>query len=456
MQETHALDGHFGYGRLIRFVVPSVAMMLFVSIYGVVDGIFVSNFVGKTPFAALNLIYPCLMVFATVGFMIGTGGSALIGKTLGEGETDRANRLFTMLLATAALAAVVILVVGFTLMPEIAALLGAEGEMLRHAVIYGRTFILGLPGFVLQNVFQSFFVTAGKPRLGLAVTVTAGVTNIVLDAVFVGWLRWGLVGAASATALSQAVGGLLPLVYFARKNSSLLRLSRFRFEWSPIWRTCVNGSSELMSNLSMSLIVMLYNVQLLRLAGENGVAAYGVVMYVDFIFISIFIGYAVGGAAPVSFHFGAGNRTELRSLLRKGLVLMSATGVVLAVTAFLLAPTLSRLFVGYDAALYEMTVRAFRFYTVSFLFAGINIFSSSFFTALNNGLVSALLAFSRTLVFQIAALYLLPLWLGLDGVWLAITVADIPAIAMAIAFLVRERRRGALSGADLPRRPDKE
>lgn len=451
MHESHALDGHFSYGRLLKFVMPSVAMMVFVSIYGVVDGIFVSNFVGKTPFAALNLIYPCLMVFATVGFMIGTGGSALIGKTLGEGESERANRLFSMLLATAGIAAAVIMTIGFVFMPQIAALLGAEGEMLHHAVVYGRTFILGLPGFVLQNVFQSLFVTAGKPRLGLAVTVAAGVTNMILDAVFVGWFRWGLVGAASATALSQAVGGILPLTYFARKNSSLLRLCRFRFEWQPIWRTCVNGSSELMSNLSMSLIVMLYNTQLLRLAGENGVAAYGVVMYVDFIFISIFIGYAVGGAPPISFHFGAGNRSELRSFLRKGLVLMSITGVLLAVTAFALAPFLSRLFVGYDAELYAMTLRAFRFYTISFLFAGINIFTSSFFTALNNGLVSALLAFSRTLVFQISALYLLPLWLGLDGVWLAITVADLPAIAMAIIFLVRERRFGALHGEDTPR-----
>ena len=444
MRELHALDGHFTYGRLLRFVGPSVVMMVFVSIYGVVDGIFVSNFVGKTPFAALNLIFPCLMVFSTIGFMVGTGGSALIGKTLGEGENERAKALFTMLIAAASMAAVAVALLGYLFMPHIATLLGAEGEMHFYAVLYGRVLTLGLPAFVLQNVFQSFFVTAGKPRLGLVVTVAAGLTNIVLDALFVAAFRWGLVGAAAATVMSQAVGGVLPLLYFARKNGSLLRLSRFRFERYALWHTCVNGSSELMSNLSMSLVSMLYNVQLLRLAGENGVAAYGVVMYVNFIFISVFIGYAVGGAPPVSFHFGAGGRGELRSLLRKGIVLMLIAGAALTALAFALAPTLSRLFVGYDKALYEMTLRAFRLYTLSFLVAGLNIFASSFFTALNNGLISALLAFSRTLVFQLAALYLLPVWLGLDGVWLAVTAAEVPSLAMAVAYLVRERRRGAL------------
>lgn len=444
MRESHALDGHFSYGRLLRFTAPSVVMMVFVSIYGVVDGLFVSNYVGKTPFAALNLIFPCLMVFSSIGFMVGTGGSALIGKTLGEGERERASELFTMLLAAVTMAAVVIAVLGYLLMPHIATLLGAEGAMHGYAVLYGRILTLGLPAFVLQNVFQSFFVTAGKPRLGLASTVAAGMTNIVLDALFVAGFRWGLVGAAAATALSQAVGGILPLFYFARENSSLLRMRRFTFERYPLWHTCINGSSELMSNLSMSLVSMLYNVQLLRIAGENGIAAYGVVMYVNFIFISVFIGYAVGGAPPVSFHFGAGNRGELRSLLRKGVVLMLIAGAALTAIAFALAPTLSRLFVGYDRELYEMTLRAFRLYTLSFLVAGLNILASSFFTALNNGLISAVLAFSRTLVFQLTALYLLPVWLGLDGVWLAVTVAEVPSLAIALAVLTRERRRGAL------------
>ncbi|MBR2406473.1 MAG: MATE family efflux transporter [Clostridia bacterium] len=438
------LDGHFSYGRLLRFTVPSVVMMIFVSIYGVIDGIFVSNFVGKTPFAAVNLIFPFLMVFSALGFMIGTGGSALVGKTLGEGENDRANRLFSMLLGVSLVGAVVLTVLGLLFLRPIAALLGAEGEMLECCVTYGRILMIVLPAFVLQNEFQSFFVTAGKPRLGLAVTVAAGVTNIVLDALFVAVFRWGLEGAAWATALSQTVGGVLPLFYFGRRNSSLLRLCRFTFDGGALLRVCTNGSSELMNNLSMSLVSMLYNVQLLRLAGENGIAAYGVVMYVNFIFVSVFIGYAVGSAPPVSFHFGAGNRPELRSLLRKSVLLLAVAGVLLTALALLLAPALSGVFVGYDRELYQMTLRAFQLCSLSFLVSGINIFGSSYYTALNNGLVSALLSFSRTLVFQLAALYLLPLWWGLDGIWLAGPASELLCLVMTAAFLVHARRRGAL------------
>lgn len=440
----HSLDGHFSYGRLLRFTGPSVIMMVFVSIYGVVDGIFVSNFVGKTPFAAVNLIFPCLMIFAALGFMVGTGGSALIGKTLGEGDSERAERLFTMLIALSAVGALVLSAVGIVFLRPIAALLGAEGAMLEDCVTYGRVLLIGLPAFILQNEFQSFFVTAGKPRLGLFVTVAAGMTNIVLDALFVAVFRWGLVGAALATALSQAVGGVLPLFYFIRGGDSLLRFRRFTVEWGVVRRVCVNGSSELMTNLSMSLVNMLYNVRLLAMAGENGIAAYGVIMYVNFVFVSVFIGYAVGCAPPVSFHFGAGNRAELRSLLRKSLVLLSVAGVVLTGIAFLTAAPLSGVFVGYDDALYEMTLRAFRLYALSFLLAGLNIFGSAYFTALSDGLVSALLAFSRTLVLQLAALYLLPLWWGLDGIWLAMTVAELGALVITTVFLWRERRHGVL------------
>ena len=445
MEQTMGpLDGHFTYGRLLKFTVPSVVMLIFVSIYGVVDGIFVSNFVGKTPFAAVNLIFPFLMVVSSLGFMVGTGGSALIGKTLGEGESERANRLFSMLIGVSFAVSLVLVVLGLVFLRPIAVLLGAEGDMLECCVTYGRVLVIALPAFILQNEFQSFFVTAGKPRLGLTATVAAGVTNMVLDALFVAVFRWGLVGAALATALSQTVGGLLPLFYFARRNQSLLRLCRFSIDGRALLRVCTNGSSELMNNLSMSLVSMLYNVQLLRLAGENGISAYGVLMYVNFVFVSAFIGYSVGSAPPVSFHFGAANRSELRSLLRKGVVLMVATGVVLAAVAFLSAPVLSGVFVGYDQELYEMTLRAFRMYAVSFIAAGVNIFGSAYFTALNNGLVSAVLSFSRTLVFQLSALYILPLWWGLDGIWLAGPTSEVLCLVMTGAFLAHARYRGAL------------
>ncbi len=446
MEHTGPLGGHFTYRRLLKFTVPSVVMMVFVSIYGVVDGIFVSNFVGKTPFAAVNLIFPFLMAVSSLGFMVGTGGSALIGKTLGEGENDRADRLFSMLLGVSFGVSLVIAVLGLIFLRPIAALLGAEGEMLECCVVYGRILVIALPAFVLQNEFQSFFVTAGKPRLGLVFTIAAGVTNMVLDALFIAVFRWGLVGAALATALSQAVGGLLPLTYFSRRNQSLLHLCRFNIDGGALLRVCTNGSSELMNNLSMSLVSMLYNAQLLRLAGENGIAAYGVLMYVNFIFISVFIGYAVGSAPPVSFHFGAANRPELNSLLRKSLVLMVVTGVVLAAIAFISAPVLSGVFVGYDQELYEMTLRAFRIYAASFIVAGVNIFGSSYFTALNNGLVSAVLSFSRTLVFQLSALYLLPLWWGLDGIWMAGPASELLCLGVTVVFLAHARYKGVLRG----------
>lgn len=443
MQEG-PLSGHFTYGRLLRFTVPSVIMMIFVSIYGVVDGIFVSNYAGKTPFAAVNLIFPFLMVLSAIGFMIGSGGSALIGKTLGEGDRERADSLFSMLLVLSFVGASVLSVLGLIFLRPISALLGAEGEMLECCVIYGRILLISLPAFVLQNEFQSFFVTAGKPRLGLLVTVMAGVMNIVLDALFVAGFRWGLVGAAFATAISQTVGGILPFCYFCRRNGSLLRIRRFSLDGRALLRVCTNGSSELMSNLSMSLVSMLYNVQLLRWAGENGIAAYGVVMYVNFIFISVFIGYSVGSAPPVSFHFGAGDLREMRSLLRKSTVLMVSAGALLTAVALLLAPFLSGAFVGYDPELYEMTVRAFQLCSLAFLVTGVNIYGSAYFTALNNGLVSAVLSFSRTLVFQLTALYVLPLWLGLDGIWLAGLASEVLCMIMTVFFLGHAQRRGAL------------
>ena len=286
---TIQLSDHFTYRRLLRFTLPSIAMMIFTSIYGIVDGFFVSNFVGKTSFAAVNFIMPFLMILGAFGFMFGTGGSALIAKTMGEGDMPRANRLFSLLTYTSASLGVAVAVFGIIFIRPVAALLGAEGEMLNDCVTYGRIILLALPFFMLQMEFQSFFVTAEKPQTGLYATVAAGVTNMVLDALFIAVFRWGIVGAAAATATSQLVGGVIPLVYFGRKNTSLLRLGRTVFDGRALLKTCTNGSSELMSNLSMSLVGMLYNVQLMKYAGEDGVAAYGVLMYVCFIFIAVFL-----------------------------------------------------------------------------------------------------------------------------------------------------------------------
>ncbi|MCI6291410.1 MAG: MATE family efflux transporter [Clostridiales bacterium] len=435
------LSDHFTYRKLLNFVLPSIVMMVFTSIYGVVDGLFVSNYAGKTAFAAINLVMPFIMVLGGMGFMIGTGGTALVAKVLGEGEKKEANRYFSMMVLVTLLLGVALSVVGVIFMRPVSRLLGATEAMMDDCVLYGRIVIAFTFTFMLQNVFQSFLIVAEKPKLGLGVTVAAGVTNMVLDALFVGGFGWGIAGAAVATGLSQCVGGILPLIYFLRPNNSLLRLCKTRLELRPILKACGNGSSELMSNISSSFVSMLYNFQLMRFAGEDGVSAYGVLMYVQFIFVAIYVGYAVGSAPIVGFHYGAKNHDELKNLLRKSTLLMASSGVVLTILAMVLAGPLAKIFVGYDQGLYDLTRHAFRVFAYSFLLAGFNIFASSFFTALNNGAVSAAISFLRTLIFQTASVLLLPLVLGVDGIWWAIFAAEVFASLISVAFLFAKRER---------------
>ena len=436
------LSDHFNYGRIIRFTLPSIAMMIFTSIYGVVDGFFISTFTNKTSFAAVNFIFPFLMILGAIGFMFGTGGSALVAKTLGEGNRDKANQLFSMIIYLSIATGAVITVGGFFLMRPIASLLGAEGQMLGDCVTYGRIILVSMIPFMLQIEFQSFFVTAEKPKLGLFATLASGITNIVLDALFVGLLGLDLEGAAWATAISQCVGGLFSIGYFILPtNHSLLKLTRFSFDAGSLLKTCTNGSSELMSNISMSLVSMLYNFQLMRLAGEDGVAAYGVLMYVCMIFIAIFIGYSIGTAPIIGFNYGAGNDRELKSILKKSTVLLGVTSLVMLLLSLVLAMPLSKLFVGYDAELFELTKRGFYIFSFSFLFSGISIFGSSFFTALNNGLISALISFLRTLVFQTLSVILLPLVMDIDGVWLSLVIAELLAGIVTVILIIANKNK---------------
>ena len=435
------LSDHFTYPRLLRFVAPSITMMIFTSIYGVVDGFFVSNYVGKTPFAALNFIMPFIMVLGGTGFMLGTGGSALVAKEMGCGHTERANRIFTMMIGFVVVTGLILTALGVAFIRPIARLMGASESIMADCVLYGRITIAFTTAFMLQNVFQSFLIAAEKPKLGLAATVAAGVTNMALDALFVAGFRWGIAGAAVATGLSQCVGGLFPLVYFLRPNSSRLRLVRTRLELRPLLNACGNGSSELMSNISSSIVSMVYNFQLLKYIGEDGVSAYGVLMYVQFIFIAIDIGYSIGCAPIVGFHYGAQNHAELKNMLKKSVLLMCASGAVLTLLARLLAAPLAKLFVGYDEGLYTLTCHAFRLFSFAFLFAGFNIFASSFFTALGNGLISAAISFLRTLVFQTASVLILPLIFDVDGIWYAITVAEVFAVLLSVGFLLAKRKR---------------
>ena len=436
-KQTIQLSDHFDYSRLIRFVLPCIGTMLFTSIYGIVDGLCVSNFVGKTAFAAVNLIMPLPMLIGTIGFMLGTGGSAIVGITLGEGDEQKADRYFSMFLITAVAAGIVFTILGLLVIKPVAEMLGAKGEMLDYALRYGRILLVSVPTYILQNMFQSFFVTAEKPNLGFYFTVGAGCTNMVLDVVLVGGLRWGVEGAAIATFLSQIVGGLLPLSYFLdRKNTSRIHLGKTRFEGRVLLNACINGSSELMTNLSMSLVNILYNYQLLRFAGENGVAAYGVIMYAAFLFVAVFVGYAVGSAPIVSYHYGARNRREVNNLYRKSLKLIAVVAVLLTAASMFLIPYVANFFVGYDADLLTLTTRAFRLYGLSFLIMGFNVYASSFFTALGDGVTSALISFLRTLLFQVAAVLLLPMVLGLDGIWLAVTVSELAALAVSIGMFI--------------------
>ena len=414
-------------------------MMVFISVYGVVDGFFVSNYAGKTAFAAINLIMPFVMVLGGMGFMIGTGGTALVSKVMGEGDSERANRLFSEMISFTVIFGAVLSAVGVAVMRPVSVLLGATPEMIDDCVLYGRIVVGFTAAFMLQNVFQSFFIAAEKPKLGLAATVAAGLTNMVLDALFVGGFNWGIAGAAVATGISQCVGSIFPLIYFAAQNKSRLRLSFAMPEIKPVLASCANGSSELMSNISASIVGMLYNFQLMRLLGEDGVSAYGVMMYVQFIFTAVFFGFSTGSAPIISYHFGADNPSEVKNMLIKSVVFMEAAGAVLTAAAIAMSPLLADIFVGYDVQLKELTEHAFRIYCLHFVLAGFNIFASSFFTALNNGAVSAAISFIRTLVFQVAAVLLLPLVLGENGIWCSVLVADAGATVLSVIFLYKKR-----------------
>ncbi|WP_419022665.1 MATE family efflux transporter [Emergencia sp.] len=435
------LSDHFTYRRLLRFVISPILMMICTSLYSIVDGFFVSNFVGKTPFAAVNLIMPIAMGVAAIGFMIGTGGSAIVSKTLGEGKPDKANEYFSLLIYTAIAISVTLSVLGFLFIRPISVLLGASGELLENCVVYGRILFVSMPAFILMNIFQNFFIAAEKPSLSLKVSLLAGLTNIVLDFVFIVVLKWGIAGAAWATAAGEFLGGILPMIYFARKNDSLLKLTKTSYNGRILLKAFTNGSSEMVTNLSQSVVGVLYNFQLMRLAGENGVAAYGIIMYVNFIFMAIFFGYSIGTGPIVAYQYGAGNHEELRNVFKKSIRLVVATGVTLMVLAEVLNVPLIKVFASYDQEMFDMTSHGFRIYAIAFLVIGINVWGSAFFTALNNGVVSAAISFLRTLIFQVSAILLLPQILGIDGVWSAVVVAEVLALLVTVMFLVKNKEK---------------
>lgn len=435
------LSEHFNYRKLIKFTMPTIIMMIFTSVYGIVDGIFVSNCVGSEAFAAINLIMPALMILGGVGFMIGTGGSAIVSKTIGEGEKEKANEYFSMLIYLLIILGVILTVIGIAFIEPIARMLGAEGQMLSDCIIYGITILVALTAFLLQNAFQSFLVVAEKPAMGLIISIIAGVTNMLLDFLFIYVWKMGVFGAALATAISQVLGGMIPFIYFIRKNDTPLQLVKTKFKWKVIGKACTNGSSEMLTNISMSIVNILYNMQLLKYAGSDGIVAYGIIMYVGFIFVGTYVGYAVGSAPIISYHFGADNKEELKNLFKKSLKLIGITSFVMTILAEISAKPLASIFVSYDRNLLDMTIIAIRLYSISYIISGFNIFASSFFTALNDGLVSAIISFLRTLVFQVLAILIFPAIWELNGIWLAIVFAEILSLIVSIIFLIKNRKK---------------
>lgn len=435
------LSDHFSYSKLIRFTLPTIAMMIFTSIYGVVDGVFVSNCVGSDAFAAVNLIKPVIMILGSTGFMIGTGGSAIVSKTLGEKKLEKANEYFSMLIYLCIVSGVILSAIGIIFIKPIAGLLGATGDIANNCIIYGRTVFFMMTGLFLQNAFQSFLVVAEKPKLGLAVTLLAGFTNMFLDFLFVYVLRLGVFGAAVATGISQFVGAIIPVIYFASGKNNILHLKKCRFNKDIIIKTCINGSSEMVTNMSMSLVNMLYNMQLMKYIGTNGIVAYGIIMYVGFIFSGTYIGYSLGSAPVISYHYGAGNKKELKSLFKHSIILLVISSVIMTLLAEVLAKYLAGIFVSYDKQLLELTTTAIRIYSVSYLISELNIFASSFFTALNNGFVSAAISFLRMFLFQIIMILLLPVIIGINGIWIAVTAAEALALMVSVIFVIINRKK---------------
>lgn len=435
------LSEHFTYKKLIKFTIPTIIMMIFTSVYGIVDGLFISNIVGRDAFAAINLIYPVLMIMGTAGFMIGTGGSALVSKIMGEGESEKAKQYFSMLIYLIIILGIIFTALGIILVKPVSIALGAEGDILNYCVTYGRILLIALTSFLLQNCFQSFFVVAEKPKMGLMMSIISGVINMILDFILIYILKIGIIGAAITTAISQIVGGIVPIIFFLRKNDTPLQLVKAKFDRKAIIVSCINGSSEMLTNVSISLVNILYNMQLMKYIGANGVIAYGIILYVGYILISTYIGYSMGSAPIISYNYGAENKEELKNVFKKSIKLIAVISVIMTILIELSAKILAGIFVSYDKELLEMTTNAIRIFSISYLISGFNIYASSFFTALNNGFVSAVISFLRTLIFQTIMILILPLIWGVNGIWIAVAFAEALSIIVSISFLISNRKK---------------
>ena len=438
MKEINLSD-HFTYQKLLLFAMPTIGMILISITYDVVDGYFTSNYIGKTAFSAVNIVYPFQLLLSMVGYMFGTGGSALIASQLGNGNTEKANQYFTMIIRVAIAVGLLLAVLGMIFLPWVASLIGATPEILKYGVPYGRTLFVFLPIMIVGYAFQSLLITAEKPQFGFYLSIANLLSNIVFDYLFIVHFGWGMIGAAAATGIGACLNGIVPLIYFMRPNSSRLRFIRCKTELKPLLKACSNGASEMVNDMATSFIFVLYNYQLLRMIGEDGVAAYGVIIFVEGIFASFFYGFALEATTVVGYNFGAKNYTELKSLLKKGNALNFGFGIVMTILCIVCAPMVAQIYVGYDEEVYRLSIHAMQLYALAFLFQGFNEFSSAYFTGLNNGKVSAIIAFSKTFIIQTAAIMLLPMFLGIEGLWLAQAVAEFTACLVGLYFYITHK-----------------
>ena len=432
---------HYTYKKIIRYTVPPIIMMIFTSLYSVVDGLFLSNCAGKQAFSAVSFIMPYLMMFNSTGFMLGTGSSALIAKKMGEKKYKSANEIFTTVVVVSIFSGVILSFIGLIFLTPVASMQGAKGELLNNCLKYGRIYLLGVPACIIQFEFEALYSTSGKSKLGLYSTIISGLTNVILDALFLYVFSWNIKGAAAATIISQYVGGIIPIIYYSRKNKSNLRLVKCKLRFRDMIKVCTNGSSEMVNNISISVVSLMYNIQLLKYAGDDGIAAFGIMMYVNFLFTAVFWGYVSGISPIISFNYGAKNSKELHSLLKKSIVILTLTSISMFMSSVFLATPVTKIFVNYDAQLLAMTIKGFYLFSFSFLFSGMSIFSSSFFTSLNNGFISAVISFSRVFLFQIPAVLILPLILGLDGIWLSVVIAELLTVAAGTGLILKYRKK---------------
>ena len=441
------LSDHFTFKKLLKAALAPMLMMVFTSLYTIVDGVCISNFCGKESFAGVNLIFPIIMIVGGLGFMLGTGGSALVGKLLGEKKDLEARQTFTMTIIFTILIGLTITIAGVLLIETLVYAMTsvATGDisqkMIDEAILYGRLLMAGQVFFMLQNVFQSFFIVDEKPVLGFVFILIGGLTNIVLDILFIGVCKWGIIGAAAATICGYLSGSLGPIIYFLIRKNDYIHFERTKLKLKPLIKICFNGSSEFVNNISSSIVSIVFNMQLLHYFGEDGINAYGIIMYLAFVFTAIFLGYSSAVAPIESYNYGAQNNKELKNVLIKSLIITSILSVSMFIISFTLAEPFSFIFANGSDTLLKITTNGMRIYSIAFLFIGLSIYISTFFTALNNGLISALIAFLRTLVFQIVFVFVFPLFLGKYGIFFAILAAEIMSILLAITFLLIYKKK---------------